>query len=603
MKYRVLALLSLASSCLAAPALVRLPGIPVQFANTEYFGPAILPGLTGTRLCAAPGQRISGLTVEPTGELHGVFAEPGETRLLVYLVDASSSTCENPLVIYQLDFTVKPRQALAAGSDTIAIQQPQFIGSPYSGPRKIASIGADLEFRPASSSAATAGLSLAPDGTLSGVITGAPGAFMWNACLVPKGASAGTPCIRRVAVHLNLLPRPRWDRAILVSALSDSSAPAPALVAERADGDTGSAAEPTAAAEPAPAPQLPPAPAAPAPAAVTTTTTTNSSGAITQTTTPAMTTTTTTSSVETIDLGRVRYYFTGGMVLSNNGNSTSFSNTSAATFLALDVDRAWRLPKEGRNIGINTYFDARLTSVATQSANASSGNGSSTASLDTFLQSQKAATLQIGVYLPVRTSPWTLDRGQSDYSFFAAPLAKAGFVTQVDNTNAAATLPLTGRFFTQYSYGARLGVWKDSKSGQKYDQNTASEIVSYVDITAGRFGNFESYRDLTVERSGGTPASTDAYLIRRNYRFSFEGILKIPSTPIVLGFNANIGAQRYPGDPLPNGGGPDRSHPYSIVRDDLRFLIGARFDITTLADKLNPFKQTTTQTKQNVAGQ
>jgi hypothetical protein len=106
----------------------------------------------------------------------------------------------------------------------------------------------------------------------------------------------------------------------------------------------------------------------------------------------------------------------------------------------------------------------------------------------------------------------------------------------------------------------------------------------------GRFGNFETFRDLTVERGAAGPAATDEFLRRRNYRYSFEGVLKIPRTPLVIGFNANVAAQRYPGDPLPGSGLPDKAHPYSIVRDDLRFLFGARFDFAKLIAVLPQIK-------------
>src|SRR4029077_2329398 len=110
------------------------------------------------------------------------------------------------------------------------------------------------------------------------------------------------------------------------------------------------------------------------------------------------------------------------------------------------------------------YFDARLTTVATQTAGATPPTGSGTTStLDSFAQSQKAASLQVGTYLPITTGEW--QRSKEWYSFFVAPLAKAGFTTLTDTQTAstsattpgvsstATAQPLTDRFFTSYAYG------------------------------------------------------------------------------------------------------------------------------------------------------
>jgi hypothetical protein len=304
-----------------------------------------------------------------------------------------------------------------------------------------------------------------------------------------------------------------------------------------------------------------------------------------------------------VDLGHIRYYFTAGSVLSNSHDFSTTSNTQADVFLGLDVDRAW-IVKEAPTWwqpGLNTFFDSRLTSVATQSNDSASagtaqngggGAGGQTSSLDTFIKSRKAASLHVGVYLPFRTGHWTVpaqDSNKSDdyYSFFLAPLAKAGFTTIIDNGNSPTSAPNTGRFFTSYTYGVRLGVFHDHKTDTGYDTNKASELVSYVDITLGRFGNFESFRDLTAER--GLTATTHEFLRRRDYRYSFEGLLKIPQSIFVVGFNANIGATRYPGDRL-LAGQLDRAHPYSIVHDDLRFFFGARLDFANVLQKLPQLK-------------
>ena len=74
------------------------------------------------------------------------------------------------------------------------------------------------------------------------------------------------------------------------------------------------------------------------------------------------------SITDPLDLGRVRYYFTSGVIMSNNqGFQFQSSGTQAGLFLGLEADRAWIVPKTRWGaVGLNTYFDARLTSVATQ---------------------------------------------------------------------------------------------------------------------------------------------------------------------------------------------------------------------------------------------
>lgn len=249
-----------------------------------------------------------------------------------------------------------------------------------------------------------------------------------------------------------------------------------------------------------------------------------------------------------LDLGRVRYYFTAGVILSNDqGFQLDSPGTQADLFLDLNADRAW-LPLDSngfRRLNVNSYLDIGLTSVPTEQAPASG-------TLESFIQSQKAATFQGGAYFPLIVGqPWLT--GGSRYSLFVAPLAQAGFTTLTSGASASADV--TDRFFKSYSFGARLGVFEHSHSAA-----AAPELVSYVDITRGRFGDFEAFRDLLLERP---------------WRYSLEGLFKVPHSPLVLGFNANIGT----------GGKLAFTQP----RDDLRFLIGAQFDFSKFLKALPSF--------------
>ena len=298
------------------------------------------------------------------------------------------------------------------------------------------------------------------------------------------------------------------------------------------------------------------------------------------------------SITDPLDLGRVRYYFTSGVVLSNNhGFQSQSSGTDAGLFLGLDADRAWKVAKGKNSWGLNTYFDARLTSVATQTAGSQTqGSGGTTSNMDSFLKSQKAASLQTGTYIPWITADWP--RSAESYSFFLAPLAKAGFTTLTDTQDTAAggsgtttvSQPLTDRFFTSYAYGARLGVFHNfrEKDGS-FSNSAAPDLVSYVDVTTGKFGNFEAFRDLTLEGAakGASPPQPHELLRQRPWRYSFEGLFKIAHSVFIVGFNANIGHGAL---------GPDKVNgiirPYTQPRDDLRFLFGARLDFSKFLSAL-----------------
>lgn len=249
-----------------------------------------------------------------------------------------------------------------------------------------------------------------------------------------------------------------------------------------------------------------------------------------------------------LDLGRVRYYFTTGLVMASRAD---FSQTSL--FLGLNVDRAWLVTNRRgwRHVGFNTYFDSRLTSMATP--------GPENA-LTSFIRSSKAANLQGGIYVPLMTSEWR--QGDEWYSLFVAPLATAGVAMS------------EGASFTSQAYGARLGVFRNYKRGDRFDPDAGPQLVSYVDLAAGKFGNFEAFRQIT-------PQLPDGLYRVRPWRYSAEGVLKIPHSIFIAGFSANIGRGARRADVL-NG----IALPFTSPRDDLRFLFGARFDFARFLEAI-----------------
>lgn len=304
--------------------------------------------------------------------------------------------------------------------------------------------------------------------------------------------------------------------------------------------------------------------------------------------------------------GLVKAYFTSGFLLSEEQGSFSQSNL----FMAFTLDKTWKMPgyyfsktkkdKRGNEVevarlrwppGINSFFETRLTAIpvsaCSQPATPGGGSGGSSSSatpscttqsngataLDTFLSSRKSARLDLGVYLPFTLTGWTF-RGTPN-TLFLAPIAKLGFDTPVSDLNqaqpstptggtATSTGPVTAvnptNFYTFYNFGARFGHYAMTSS-----RDEAPDTVSYLDFVIGRFSNLESLVQ---------PTSTSPLLRQRLWRVSAEGILKIPSTPLIIGFNANVGMNN------PNA---------KVVRkagDDLRFLFGAKFDVAKLLAKV-----------------
>jgi hypothetical protein len=323
------------------------------------------------------------------------------------------------------------------------------------------------------------------------------------------------------------------------------------------------------------------------------------------------------------DWGRVRANFAAGVVLSfdNNfqlystpsstaSNSASSSNSSQATlFMDFTAERNWlwagvkksmaaKGPDDAspefkliRHVAFTTFFEARLTSVpvsvcpagtattsptnsaaftlrpaaasstGTSGAN-SSGCGSGTSGTDTlstFLNSAKSAELQGGAYLPIITTVWSYNNAPN--ALFFAPVARLGFITPTGSTTSGSTSvqPVNGsNFYNFYGFGGRIGHFKMSS-----DHNAAPQLLSYFDVMLGRYSNLDTLQ----ATANGTAA------IRR-WRVAIEGTLKVPSTPFLLGVSANIG-QNLTGPPT-----------LQAAKDDLRFFIGAEFDVGKLMAKL-----------------
>lgn len=290
--------------------------------------------------------------------------------------------------------------------------------------------------------------------------------------------------------------------------------------------------------------------------------------------------------------GRVRAYFAGyGIFSKENGD---FSKQDIGLGFTLDKNYL----TSGR-FNINTYFDVRLTSipVITKDTPTTTPPATSTET-PTFLTSKKAALMQVGVYLPVGVTVWDFQNERNE--LFLAPLVKGGIQTVTSDTTTREALRLgADDVFNFYSFGIRFGHVRrdnpfkfktnpcpvgsaanpnldntdaqpvtDSRGSRQgvdcnkpylpaWSPNHAPELLSYLDITRGRFENFEL--SSTITTNAGM-----AQIIQRPYRIATEGRLKIPATPMIIGFDGNFGKGR----------------------DDLRFLFGLKFDIGKLFGNL-----------------
>jgi hypothetical protein len=283
---------------------------------------------------------------------------------------------------------------------------------------------------------------------------------------------------------------------------------------------------------------------------------------------------------EIFDWGRVRGYFTSGVIFSKDRDITS---TERNNFSKPDIYLDFTLDKNyfsgnGRKWlfnDVDTFFNVRLTSAPISHAPDTDGTSTArlnarsavsaestecnTADCGAFLTSEKVARMEAGVYLPIYTTQWrqissTVDSDHNKWgnALFVAPLIKGGIQTIVgDRTNSTAEALRFGGddVYNFYSFGAMIGHLALNRD----KRNVAPSLVSWLSLSMGRFENFEYLRPTGTNDADGNPLTTRV----RPWRVEALGRLKIPETPFVIGFDGNFGK------------GPD----------DLRFMFGLRFDI------------------------
>ncbi len=315
--------------------------------------------------------------------------------------------------------------------------------------------------------------------------------------------------------------------------------------------------------------------------------------------------------------------FLGGLIVlskkDSRGGESTITITGPATITLSDPAASPVNIAHNYIFGINSFFDARLTAipVASNPTNTTvTGNaGTPTATTTSFLSTQKTARISVGVYLPVLLTHWVWNADAN--ALFIAPISKIGFDTITQSAQQNVVLPdgtagtqTYAQVYKYWTYGARIGHMQMAKSA-----NQAPETYSYLDIGFGPYSNLESlickrteYTASLTATPPGTPLPgnypatnytdsdcTSAYpgyyqppagasfvylpyeTLKRIYRLDLEGLLKIPYTPIYVGFNANIGQKAV---------GAGQFDPAFKAPDDLRFFFGTRFDISSLISKL-----------------
>jgi hypothetical protein len=269
--------------------------------------------------------------------------------------------------------------------------------------------------------------------------------------------------------------------------------------------------------------------------------------------------------------GRSRVTFMTGTIISNNDQFQAQSLNQASLFVDLTAEKNWvagGVNPDCRSAAhpdctwsrrwlFNTYFATRLTTEpVSQQITATPPDG-----LATFIGSRKSALLEGGAYVPVLVTKWIWQNAPN--ALFVAPIAKAGFLTPTDsNTTAQPVNPQ--QYYKYYAWGGRLGHYTLS-----LDRNEAPQLIHYLDVTVGRFGNLETL--VPVDGNSGMTRPV------REYRVAIEGVFQIPATPLVVGFTANLG-QNLAHTPR-----------LQTANDDLRFFFGARCDLGKLLSRLPQF--------------
>jgi hypothetical protein len=209
---------------------------------------------------------------------------------------------------------------------------------------------------------------------------------------------------------------------------------------------------------------------------------------------------------------------------------------------------------------LNTSFEGRLAqAAAADSAGAGQSGQISPPDAAKIVQNSNSALIALDVYVPKmpRWANWRYHGHEN--ALFVAPIARLQFlaipsgpVDLVDKEGEQVeSRPLFRHLHTTHAYGVRFGHFLlDPRR-----QTIAPELISFLDLTAGKFSN------LHRPKAGAGPDEFD-----EPWRVELHGRFKIPQSPIYVGFTGNIGQGQ----------------------DDMRLFIGTRFDLSKVLAKVLP---------------
>ncbi len=284
------------------------------------------------------------------------------------------------------------------------------------------------------------------------------------------------------------------------------------------------------------------------------------------------------------DWGRVRAYFSLGA--SSSKDDESFK--SFHPYIALNIDYNWGTWKRGYDVGKcppkaadpcgtqsanwyfkpNTYFEGRVTNTSSTAFGGALSNA-------TLKSSARTETIELGFYMPInhRTMSWHFNNKRQ--VLFFAPIVKGGFqsVPQVSKTDNPVLVTDPANVYKFVSGGVRIGHYYQPK----HEYEVAPELISFLDITSGRWDNLKD-RNTALFSDGKGPNKTntcsdpvagtvvDIRCYHVPNRLELKGRMRIPVTPFTIGFRTVVGP------------GPDV----------MEIFLGTRIDLAPFLQKLVP---------------
>jgi len=298
--------------------------------------------------------------------------------------------------------------------------------------------------------------------------------------------------------------------------------------------------------------------------------------------------------------------------------------------------RAPGIVMKDKRVDVHSFFNARVTNFDGGQMNGTTESQQTTTAQDpaqrlTTATPVNTALVQYGMYGAFSGKGMDWIHQGNQHSFFAGPMAKFGLqtvsdgvITQRDivttktltkiapagaNINicegedgeptctestafASKNADIVGTGVQPFwAVGTRMGFFKYDLMGKGYrNRQVSSDLVSYLDVSWGKFNAYRTYSDpmpVANETPGAASTMVDAttgvttrtipeeVTIKRissqmNWRMNIEGRMKIPYVPAFVGFDANFRATN--GDQVPN---------------DLRFLVGFRVDANKVLGVFN----------------